>query len=135
MSILQEVESLHCQSQRNVLKILSQDTRHTKVVNLACGTHRVSDELKKHYLTDIEGTQYTTNLDRNRYGSDDQYMFTGNPPPAQTVSYGLGSYQTQLNDVGIMSVSCRRRGVGSEKERDINGICWNRSVHLQRTLA
>lgn len=91
MNILQEVEALHCPDQRNVLKILSQDTRHTKVVNLACGTHRfnldlffqrktlsrVSDELKKHFLTDVEGTQYTTNLDRNRYGADNQYMFTG----------------------------------------------------------
>lgn len=76
MRILQEVEALHCPTQRNVLKILSQDTRHTKVVNLACGTHRVSDELKKHFLTDIDGTQYTTNLDRNRYGADNQYMFT-----------------------------------------------------------
>lgn len=37
----------------------------------------MSDELKKHFLTDDDGTQYTTNLDRNRYGADNQYMFTG----------------------------------------------------------
>lgn len=41
MSILQEVEAFHCPEQRNILKILSQDTRHTKIVNLACGTHRL----------------------------------------------------------------------------------------------
>ncbi len=34
------------------------------------------DELKKHYLSDGEGGQYSTNLDRNRYGNDDNYLFT-----------------------------------------------------------
>eukprot|EP00879_Flechtneria_rotunda_P017067 GHRR01017874.1.p1 GENE.GHRR01017874.1~~GHRR01017874.1.p1 ORF type:complete len:155 (+),score=39.78 GHRR01017874.1:1386-1850(+) len=38
---------------------------------------RVPDELRKHYLSDGEGGQYSTNLDRNRYGNDDQYLFTG----------------------------------------------------------
>lgn len=38
---------------------------------------RVPDELKKHYLSDGEGGQYSTNLDRNRYGNDDNYLFTG----------------------------------------------------------
>ncbi len=45
---------------------------------------RVPDELKKHYLSDGETGQYSTNLDRNRYGNDDQYLFTGAacaPPP------------------------------------------------------
>jgi hypothetical protein len=37
----------------------------------------VPDELKKHYLSDHEGGQYSTNLDRNRYGNDDNYLFTG----------------------------------------------------------
>jgi hypothetical protein len=37
----------------------------------------VPDELRKHYLSDGEGGQYSTNLDRNRYGNDDQYLFTG----------------------------------------------------------
>jgi hypothetical protein len=37
----------------------------------------VPDELKKHYLSDGEAGQYSTNLDRNRYGNDDQYLFTG----------------------------------------------------------
>lgn len=41
---------------------------------------RVPDELRKHYLSDGEGGQYSTNLDRNRYGNDDQYLFTGEPP-------------------------------------------------------
>ena len=34
------------------------------------------EELRKHYLSDGETGQYSTNLDRNRYGSDDQYLFT-----------------------------------------------------------
>ncbi len=42
-------------------------------------TRRVPDELKKHYLSDGEGGQYSTNLDRNRYGNDDNYLFTGVP--------------------------------------------------------
>lgn len=37
---------------------------------------RVPEELKKHYLSDGEGGQYSTNLDRNRYGNDDNYLFT-----------------------------------------------------------
>lgn len=56
--------------------------RHTQVtlgdfrLALRC-ICRVSDELKKHFLLDSDATQYTTNLDRNRYGADNQYMFTG----------------------------------------------------------
>ena len=34
------------------------------------------DELKKHSLSDGVGGQYSTNLDRNRYGADDQYLST-----------------------------------------------------------
>jgi hypothetical protein len=60
-----------------MLQILSNNTRRTKVVELSTGTHRVPDELRKHYLSDGEGGQYSTNLDRNRYGNDDQYLFTG----------------------------------------------------------
>ena len=37
---------------------------------------RVPEELKKHSLSDGQGGQYSTNLDRNRYGSDDQYLST-----------------------------------------------------------
>jgi hypothetical protein len=58
-------------------QILSNNTRRTKVVELTTGTHRVPDELRKHYLSDGEAGQYSTNLDRNRYGNDDQYLFTG----------------------------------------------------------
>eukprot|EP00798_Chlamydomonas_sp_ICE-L_P031965 gene31965-33892_t len=53
-----------------------QNTRKTKVVELSSGTHRVPEEIKKHYLSDEYGGQYSTNLDRNRYGSDDNYLFT-----------------------------------------------------------
>ena len=37
---------------------------------------RVPDELKRHSLTDKGGSQYSTNLDRNRYGADNQYLAT-----------------------------------------------------------
>ena len=37
---------------------------------------RVPDELKKQSITDAEGLQYSTNLDRNRYGDDNQYLAT-----------------------------------------------------------
>ncbi|KAG1657442.1 hypothetical protein FOA52_011722 [Chlamydomonas sp. UWO 241] len=63
-------------AKRNILRILSTNTRRTKVVELSSGTHRVPEELKKHYLSDGEGGQYSTNLDRNRYGNDDNYLFT-----------------------------------------------------------
>lgn len=37
---------------------------------------RVPDELKRHSLSDKAGSQYSTNLDRNRYGTDNQYLST-----------------------------------------------------------
>jgi hypothetical protein len=46
-------------------------------VELSTGTHRVADELRRHSLSDGEGGHYSTNLDRNRYGSDNNYLFTG----------------------------------------------------------
>ena len=52
------------------------NTRRTKVVALSTGTHRVPDELRRHQLSDDDGNEYSTNLDRNRYGADDQYLFT-----------------------------------------------------------
>lgn len=61
---------------RNILRMLSAHTRRTKVVELSSGTHRVPDELRRHTLQDQAGNQYSTNLDRNRYGSDDNYLFT-----------------------------------------------------------
>ncbi|GFR41791.1 hypothetical protein Agub_g2555 [Astrephomene gubernaculifera] len=77
LQIMQTAEQLrHGSNKRNVLQILSSNTRRTKVVELSSGTHRVPDELKKHYLSDGEGGQYSTNLDRNRYGNDDNYLFT-----------------------------------------------------------
>ena len=47
------------------------------MVELSTGTHRVADELRRHSLSDGEGGHYSTNLDRNRYGSDNNYLFTG----------------------------------------------------------
>jgi hypothetical protein len=82
-AFLQVLHTLHvaegCREgrQRSILRLLSDNTRRTKVVELSTGTHRVPDELRKHYLSDGGGGQYSTNLDRNRYGSDDQYLFTG----------------------------------------------------------
>jgi hypothetical protein len=61
---------------RNILALLAANTRRTKVVSLATGTHRVPDELRRHTLTDADGVQYSTNLDRNRYGADTQYLNT-----------------------------------------------------------
>ena len=46
------------------------------MVALNTGTHRVPDELRRHQLADDDGNEYSTNLDRNRYGNDDQYLFT-----------------------------------------------------------
>lgn len=40
------------------------------------GWCRVPDELKRHCLLDENNLQYSTNLDRNRYGNDDQYLST-----------------------------------------------------------
>lgn len=57
-------------------QILSHNTRRTKVVELSSGTHRVADDLRRHCLNDGEHGQYSTNLDRNRYGNDDQYLAT-----------------------------------------------------------
>lgn len=41
-----------------------------------CAWLRVPDELRRHSLSDGVGGQYSTNLDRNRYGADDQYLST-----------------------------------------------------------
>ena len=46
------------------------------MLELSSGTHRIPDELKKHHLIDENGAQYSTNLDRNRYGNDNNYLFT-----------------------------------------------------------
>ena len=60
----------------NILGALAAHTRRTKVVSLSGGTHRIPDELRRHTLADDAGGEYSTNLDRNRYGSDDSYLFT-----------------------------------------------------------
>ncbi len=46
------------------------------VLSTLVDMRRVPDELKKHSLSDGVGGQYSTNLDRNRYGADDQYLST-----------------------------------------------------------
>ena len=61
---------------RNILRLLSEHTRRTKVVELSSRTHRVPDELRRHTLVCRQGGQYSTNLDRNRYGGDDHYLTT-----------------------------------------------------------
>eukprot|EP00201_Polytomella_parva_P022613 CAMPEP_0175046700 /NCGR_PEP_ID=MMETSP0052_2-20121109/5176_1 /TAXON_ID=51329 ORGANISM="Polytomella parva, Strain SAG 63-3" /NCGR_SAMPLE_ID=MMETSP0052_2 /ASSEMBLY_ACC=CAM_ASM_000194 /LENGTH=496 /DNA_ID=CAMNT_0016310475 /DNA_START=18 /DNA_END=1505 /DNA_ORIENTATION=+ len=77
LQILHNAEMLKVDGpKRNVLQLLSTNTRRTKVVELSSGTHRVPEELKKHFLSDGENGQYSTNLDRNRYGNDDNYLFT-----------------------------------------------------------
>ena len=74
LAILNGVEVRRKQAPRNVLKLLSLHTRRTKVVELATGTHRVPEELRRHSLCDLDGNEYSTNLDRNRYGGDDNYL-------------------------------------------------------------
>lgn len=76
LAILHNAESGREESPRNILQILSTNTRRTKVVELSSGTHRVPDELRKHCLDDSNGREYSTNLDRNRYGADNQYLNT-----------------------------------------------------------
>lgn len=92
--------------------MLSTNTRRTKVVELSTGTHRVPDELKRHYLSDGEGGQYSTNLDRNRYGNDDNYLFTGkalpdhDPGVAPRACAGVGS---AFADEGCMAAAAACR--------------------------
>ncbi|KAI3426142.1 hypothetical protein D9Q98_008521 [Chlorella vulgaris] len=76
LATIHRVEANRTDRPRNVLQILSTNTRRTKVVELSTGTHRVADELRRHSLSDGEGGAYSTNLDRNRYGSDNNYLFT-----------------------------------------------------------
>ncbi|KAA6423111.1 MAG: hypothetical protein FRX49_07098 [Trebouxia sp. A1-2] len=76
LSTLYAAENVRADLDRNILELLSNNTRRTKVVELSSGTHRVPDELKKHSLLDKAGSQYSTNLDRNRYGTDNQYLST-----------------------------------------------------------
>ncbi len=109
-------------------QMLSNNTRKTKVVELSSGTHRsaaakrlrhasnsaseslahpcccrVPDELKKHYLSDGEGGQYLTNLDRNRYGNDENYLFTGaNEMPCSYLRVQLRPSRWPLNALAVI---------------------------------
>ena len=76
LATIHNVEACRVKKPRNILSILSTNTRRTKVVELSTGTHRVADELRRHSLSDGMGGHYSTNLDRNRYGSDNNYLFT-----------------------------------------------------------
>ena len=76
LKALDTAESQRTKNPRNILQLLSVNTRRTKVVALNAGTHRVPDELRRHQLTDSDGNEYSTNLDRNRYGSDNNYLYT-----------------------------------------------------------
>lgn len=75
LATIHNVEAARIDKPRNILRILSSNTRRTKVVELA-GAHRMTDDPRKHCLPDGEGGYFTTNLDRNRYGSDNNYLFT-----------------------------------------------------------
>jgi hypothetical protein len=76
LATVHAAESARARRPRNVLRILATNTRRTKVVELSSGTHRVADELRRHSLPDGGGGHYSTNLDRNRYGADNNYLFT-----------------------------------------------------------
>ncbi|KAK9866755.1 hypothetical protein WJX84_009008 [Apatococcus fuscideae] len=76
LAILFTAELHRVNQPRNILKALARNTRRTKVVDLSSGTHRVPEELRRHSLIDGEGGEYSTNLDRNRYGGDNQYLAT-----------------------------------------------------------
>lgn len=76
LKALDVAESQRLENPRNILQLLSVNTRRTKVVALNTGTHRVPEELRRHQLTDSAGNEYSTNLDRNRYGNDDNYLYT-----------------------------------------------------------
>lgn len=65
--------ALHAGARRRRIKVSHNSAENQRA---ALAFRRVPDELKKHYLSDGEAGQYSTNLDRNRYGSDDQYLFT-----------------------------------------------------------
>lgn len=73
---LDMAESQRVKNPRNILQLLSVNTRRTKVVALNAGTHRVPEELRRHQLSDQDGNEYSTNLDRNRYGNDNNYLYT-----------------------------------------------------------
>jgi len=76
LKALDLAESERVDNPRNILQLLSVNTRRTKVVALNTATHRLPQELRRHQLNDKDGNEYSTNLDRNRYGSDDNYLFT-----------------------------------------------------------
>lgn len=75
---------------------------------------RVADELRRHSLTDGEGGHYSTNLDRNRYGSDNNYLFTGGP--ARTA--------------GFMSWPACKAGNGRGREGGAGGRGVGAAVHM-----
>ena len=79
LKILLGVYNAECQrldGPRNLLQALATNTRRTKVVELTSGGHRVPEDLRRHTLEDEEGNAYSTTLDRNRYGNDDNYLST-----------------------------------------------------------
>merc|ERR1712159_947185 len=85
MRALDMAESQRLHNPRNILRLLSVNTRRTKVVALNAGTHRVPEELRRHQLSDSDGNDYSTNLDRNRYGNDNNYLFIGTKGNADDV--------------------------------------------------
>lgn len=61
---------------RNCLEYLASNTRRTKVLQNGLGGHRNGEEMRKNVIKDKDGNEFTTNLDRNRYGSDNNYLST-----------------------------------------------------------
>ena len=145
MSAIQTAEKNRIDGRRrNALKLLSTNTRKTKVVALSpssCSsdsdgsamdtksgaqrnknknkssrsnkgggrggrgvvltTHRVSEDLKKHLLQESEDEiEYGTNLDRNRYGTDTDYLHT-------CIRYNVNSLNLCEKLVNIEIIDCK----------------------------
>jgi hypothetical protein len=89
-----------------------------------------ADDLRRHSLSDGHGGHYGTNLDRNRYGSDNNYLFT-------VTKYNLESLGLCPCLVDIEIVDTRN---GNEvgwaaiferlAARELHAWCW---IHLQLT--
>jgi len=105
LAALVDAENDRKTSARNILRALSTHTRRTKVVELSSGTHRVPEELRRHTLQDVEGHQYSTNLDRNRYGSDDNYLST-------VIRFNLEFLGLCPSTVDVEIIDSKNRGKG-----------------------
>ncbi|CAG9464182.1 unnamed protein product [Pedinophyceae sp. YPF-701] len=77
LSLLTAAEAGRAAGERNILRLLSQHVRRTKVVLVGSTDSAAAPvDASKHLLMDHDGAQYFTTLDRNRYGTDDCYLAT-----------------------------------------------------------